>query len=421
MSIIPEYLNRKKGRKRVEYLLPELEDILKKTYGLPVYQEDLMIIAQKIAGFSLSEADILRKAIGKKIKSLLLEQKTKLINGMKKNGIDPKVAQKIWEWILPFARYGFNRSHSCAYATIAYETAYLKANYPLEFMSALLTSERADVERIGSIIEECKKMGIEVLPPDINQSWWGFSVIPGTNQVRFGLMAIKNVGSNIVESIVKERKENGLFKSINDFATRISSKDLNKKSLESLIKSGVFDAFSERNLLLFNMEKILELNRETKKFENTGQKGLFEGLKFNAKIKLEPIEPASKREKLAWEKELLGLYVSSNPLEDYEEILKKKTTQISDLGPAFSDRYIRIGGIISKIKKIVTKTGKPMMFMKLEDLSDRIEVVVFPRMIEKNPTAFKENKIVLVSGKLDSRQLETPKLICENIEEVLEA
>ena len=421
MSLIPEYIARKKGQKKVEYLHPKLKDILKKTYGLLVFQEDLMFIAQKLAGFTLAEADVLRKAVGKKIMSLLMAQKEKLIGGMKKNGIQEHIARKIWEWILPFARYGFNRSHSCAYATIAYQTAYLKAHFPVEFMSALLTSEKADVERIGDLIGECKKMGIEVLSPDINESWRNFTVIPKKKQIRFGLLAIKNVGSNVVNAIVDERKESGPFKSTDDFISRISSKDLNKKSMESMIKAGVFDELAERNQLLANLEKILEWNRENKKIRASGQKGLFDGTKisFNNKIHLEKTAPATKSERLTWEKELLGLFVTSHPLEDFQSILEKKATKISDLSSHFVNRRIRIGGIISKIKKIITKTGKPMLFMDLEDLSDKIEVVVFPGVIEKNPSLFQENKIVFVSGRIDKRT-DTPKLICEGIEEIIE-
>ncbi len=425
MSLIPEYIARKKGKKEVEYLHPKLKDILKKTYGLLVFQEQLMLIAQKLAGFTLSEADILRKAVGKKIKSLLIAQKEKLLEGMKKNGIESTIAQKLWQWILPFARYGFNRAHSTAYATIAYQTAFLKAHFPVEFMAALLTSEKADVERIGYLIQECKKMGISILPPDINESWRNFTVIPHKKQIRFGLFAIKNVGEKVVETIIQERKKNGSLTSINDFVSRISSKDLNKKSLESLIKAGVFDRLAERNLLLFNLEKILGRNRENQKILATGQKGLFDGMKFNNKIHLEPIEPATKQKKLAWEKELLGLFVSSHPLEDFKDILEKKTTKISDLNSGSSsyfikNRSIRIGGIISKIKKIITKTGRPMLFMNVEDLSDKIEVVVFPTMVERNPTSFKENKIVFILGRVDNRQ-DSPKLICESIEEIVEA
>jgi DNA polymerase-3 subunit alpha len=298
----------------------------------------------------------------------------------------------------------------------------LKAHYPVEFMASLLTSEQADVERIGFLIEECKKMGIEVLPPDINESWRNFTAIPGKKQIRFGLLAIKNVGVNFVETLVRERKERNLFQSIEDFLLRINSKDLNKKSLESLIKAGVFDKFAERNLLLNNLENLLEFNRENQRTKFINQKGLFDKFSFKSKIRLQKTRPASKSEKLAWEKELLGLFVSSHPLEDFKHIFEKKITKISELNshPNRNNQLVKIGGIISKIKKIITRNGRPMLFMNVEDLSDKIEVIVFPGAIERNPRAFQENKIVFVSGKLDNRD-GVPKLICEDIEEIVES
>ena len=247
MELIPEYIKGKHKKKKVEYLHPDLKPILESTYGICIFQEQLMKIVQKLAGFSLAEADILRKAVGKKIKSLLIDQKEKMMKGMENNGVTKEISQRIWEWILPFARYGFNRSHSTAYAAIAYQTAYLKAHYPVEFMAALLTSEKVDIERIGFLIGECKKMGIQILAPDINESFRNFSVLPKENKIRFGLLAIKNVGHNVVGAIIKERKEKGSFKSIQDFISRIDNKDLNKKSLESMIKAGVFDQLEERN------------------------------------------------------------------------------------------------------------------------------------------------------------------------------
>jgi DNA polymerase-3 subunit alpha len=420
IALIPEYIARKRKKKKIEYAHPMLKEILEKTYGLPVYQEDLMRIAQNLAGFTLSEADILRKAVGKKIKTLLVAQKEKMIKGMIKKGIDKKIAEKIWEWVLPFARYGFNRSHSCAYATIAYQTAYLKVHYPVEFMAALLTSEKSEVERIGFLISECKKMGIEVLPPDINESWRNFTVIPHKKEIRFGLFAIKNVGSNVVEVIVQERKERGPFKTIQDFISRISSRDLNKKSLESLVKAGAFDELVERNQILFNLERLLEWHRENQRIRAGGQRGLFDGIETeNNRLQLQKTKPATKREKLTWEKELLGLYVSSHPLEDAQKFWEKNVMKISELNPKFINRRIKLGGIISKIKKIMTRNGKLMLFMNLEDLSDKIEVVVFPGIISKNPSAFRENKIVCISGRVDNRD-GVPKLICEDIEEIIE-
>ena len=339
---------------------------------------------------------------------------------MKNNGIDERIAKKIWEWILPFARYGFNRSHSCAYAMIAYQTAYLKAHYPVEFMAALLTAEKTDVERIGYLIGECKKMKIEVLPPDINESWRNFTVVPKKNQIRFGLLAIKNVGANIVEAIVQERKANGQFKSIDDFMSRIAHKDLNKKSMESLIKAGAFDKMAERNQLLQNLERILEWNRENRRMRGGGQQGLFDKTTFASTIRMDDCNAASKKEKLTWEKELLGLFVSASPLEDFKAILEQRCVKISDLEHKTSNGKITVGGIISKIKKIITKTGRPMFFMNVEDFNDKIEVVVFPSAIERNPNVFQENKIVFVSGRVDKKSGE-PKLICEQIEEIIEA
>jgi len=419
IQFIPDFIAGKHKKKKIEYLHPKLKAILEKTFGICLYQEQLMQIAQELAGFSLSEADILRKAVGKKIKALLLKQEEKLIEGMKRNGISENVARKIWQWVLPFAHYGFNRSHSCAYALIAYQTAYLKAHFPVEFMAALLTSEKADVERIGFLIEEIKRMGIEVLPPDINESWRNFTVIPGKNQIRFGLLAIKNVGENIVESIVREREERGSFQSIEDFISRINSQVLNKKSLESLIKAGVFDKLAERNQLLMSLETFLEFNRENHSKKIAGQKGLFDGIKLNNKIQLPKAKPATKSEKIFWEKELLGLFVSSHPLEDFRKILEKKALPISKISSILPSQICKIGGIISKIKKIVTRNGSPMLFMKVEDLTDKIEVVVFPSVISKNPSAFQENKIVLVSGRVDNKD-GVPKLICEDIEEIIE-
>jgi hypothetical protein len=421
IQLIPDYIARKHKKQKVEYLHPKLKPILEKTYGFPIYQEQIMQIAKDIAGFSLAEADVLRKAIGKKIRKLLMTQKEKFIEGMKKNEVREDIAKQIWYWIEPTASYSFNRSHAAAYATIAYQTAYLKTHYPAEFMSSLLTSERNDLERISVLIEETKKMGLTVLPPDINESFTFFSVVPKKNQIRFGLSAIKNVGSNIVEIIVNERKAKGPYLSIDDFISRINSRDLNKKSLESLIKAGVFDKMAERNQLLSNLEKLLDYARENQKTKINGQQGLFEGTTFNNKIHFQAATPASEKEKLTWEKELLGLFISSHPLNGFEKVLEKKVTAISKILNNGFKRNVRvkIGGIISNIKKIITKTGKPMLFIKIEDLSSKMEVVVFPSMVEKNPVIFQENKIVMVSGRLDSKD-GVPKVICEDIIEIIE-
>jgi len=419
MQFIPDYISGKHKKKKIEYLHPKLKPILESTYGIAIYQEQIIKIAQDLAGFTFTEADVLRKAVGKKIKGLLSEQEEKFIKGIINNGIKKSVANEIWQWILPFAQYGFNRAHSTSYATIAYQTAYLKTHFPVEFMAAVLTSERSDIERIAILIDECKKMQIEVLPPDINESFTFFSVVPEKNQLRFGLSAIKNVGDNIIEIIVQERKNNGPYLSIQNFISRINDKNLNKKSLESLIKVGAFDKMIERNQLLFNLERLLNWSKELQKTKNNGQANLFSEIKFNNEIQLNPANNAKEKEKLAWEKELLGLFISSHPLNSFKKILEEKTTPISKISKADFRKKIKIGGIITKIKKIITKTGKPMIFLDIEDLTDKIEVVVFPSIIEINPLAFQENKIVFISGKIDNRD-ETPKILCEEVEEIIE-
>ncbi len=421
MQFIPDYIERKHGNQVIEYLHPKLEPILKDTYGICIYQEQLMKIAQEVCGFTLGEADVLRKAVGKKIKELLDAQETKFVQGAIKNGASKKVAEELWQWILPFAAYGFNKSHSAAYATIAYQTAYLKAHYPVEFMASVLTSEKADVERISFLIDECKKMNVEVLAPNVNESLKNFTVVPDKNQIRFGLLAIKNVGVNIVDAIVEERKNNGPFKSIGDFIHRIKSKDLNKKSMEALIKAGAFDQFEERNKLLQNLEKMLEIARENNKNANSNQMGLFANTSSklaNNDIKLDPAPPAPELERLGWEKELLGLYVSSHPLNSYKKILATKTTPIAKVDAKMVNQKKVFGGLVSSIKKIITKNGKPMLFMKLEDLTGKMEVVIFPNLLEKNPRALQENKIILVAGRVDDRNGEI-KIVADDAQEII--
>jgi len=419
MQFIPDYIERKQGNQTISYIHPKLEPILKDTYGICIYQEQLMKIAQEVCGFTLGEADVLRKAVGKKIKELLDAQKNKFINGAVENGASKKVAEELWQWILPFASYGFNKSHSAAYATIAYQTAYLKAHYPVEFMASVLTSEKADVERIAFLIDECKKMNVEVLAPNINESLKNFTVVPEKNQIRFGLLAIKNVGVNIIDTVVEERKNNGRFESIGDFIHRINSKDLNKKSMEALIKAGAFDDLAERGQLLSNLEKMLEIAREKSKNKNTNQMGLFASSKIvNNDIKLEQAQPAGTFEKLGWEKELLGLYVSSHPLNGFKKLFEARTTPIIKIDDTFVNKKVVLGGLISSVKKIITKNGKPMLFLKLEDLTGKTEVVIFPNLLEKNPVALQENKIVFIAGRVDDRNGEI-KIVADDAQEIV--
>jgi len=418
MELIPEYINRKHGRATIGYLHPKLEPVLKKTYGIMIYQEQLMKAAQVLAGFTLAEADVLRKAIGKKIRKLLLEQKEKLIKGCVANGISQAVAEKFWGLVEPFDRYGFNRSHAACYAMIAYETAYLKAHYPVEFMTALLNAESNDIDRIAFLVSECKKMKIEVLAPDINKSSAAFS--PEGGHIRFGLTAIKNVGENIVGAIIENRIAAGPFTDLASLLTRVSHKDLNKKSLEALIKCGALDSLgTERNLALSNLDDIVKFASSAKKEQRNGQTGLFGSNVALQSLRLKEAPPASSQEKLMWEKELLGLYITDHPLNNLRgkiDLVKARPIKDILLNPVES-QYHRIAGIIGKIQKVVTKTGKPMIFATVQDFDNSLEVVVFPDTLIKSAAVWRENNPIVVVGRLSGRNGEL-KMICENAAEL---
>jgi len=418
-QLIPSYIRRKQGREKIEYLHPKLEPILRSTYGVLIYQEQLMEIAKELAGFSLSEADILRKAVGKKIKELLEEQKEKLIKGMIERGIKKEVAQKIWEWILPFARYGFNKSHATGYALIAYWTAYLKAHFPYEFMAAVLNAEGSNVDKISFLLSECKRAQIKVLPPSINESFEDFRVLKLGNEkvIRFGLSAIKNVGKNLVEAIISEREKNGKFSSIEDFLQRIDHKDLNKKSLEALIKAGVFTGMEDRRVLLDNLDYLLDYLKNSKKSEKVSQPALF-SLDFSKpKFELKRKREASLEEKLAWEKEFLGVFVSGHPLDLIDSKILPRY-KIADLYPLSDLSYpVEILGLVSEIKKVVTKNGSQMLFVKVEDQTGSVEVIVFPDILEKTFLLWQKNKILLIRGELTKKESE-PKIICQSVEPV---
>ncbi len=419
-GMVEEYILRKHGKKSVTYLHPRLEVILKKTYGIIVYQEQVMQIARELAGFSISEADTLRKAVGKKIKKLLDEQREKMINGMVKNEISKNTAEEIWEFIEPFARYGFNRSHAVCYSLIGYQTAYLKANFTSEFMAALMTNEGVEVERIATLIDECKSLGIDVLPPDVNESQLNFSVVKKDSKefVRFGLGAVKNVGLGIATALIEERQKNGPYKNMADLLLRVTNKDLNKKSLESLIKCGAMDEMGERKQFLDNIEQILEYSHTNAKSKLNPQSDLFGSLNIKPVLNLKPTTPALPNEKLSWEKELLGLYVSSNPLSAFTDKIKKLAkNQIKDLAQLKEGSFVSLGGIISSIHKITTKAGQPMLFVKLEDFTGKIEIVVFPSTLQNNQDIWQEEKIILVSGKVSLRDAE-PKVICDRVQEI---
>jgi len=419
IELIPDYIDRKHGLKEIKYLHPKLKPILKKTYGIAVYQEQILQIVRSLAGFSLAEADVLRKAVGKKIAKLLQKQKEKFINGCIENKISKETAQKVFAFIEPFAQYGFNRSHAACYATIAYQTAYLKAYYPTEFIAALLCSDQNNIDKITIEIKAAEEMGIEILPPDVNESFKDFAAV-GKNKIRFGLLAIKNVGRGISETIIRERKSSGNFQNLEDFLTRIQSKDLNKKSLESLIKSGALDHLKERNQMLENIETLLDFARKKQKDKENGQTTLLAIIPNITKtngLTLKKSDPAKRQQKLIWEKELLGLFVSEHPLKEYEEILKKYAKPINEVGSQRYQSPIKVVGIITKIKKILTSSKEIMAFIKIEDPSGEIEIIVFPKLLKVNAEILEENKTISVAGKI-SRKDESLKIIAETIREV---
>jgi DNA polymerase-3 subunit alpha len=418
MELIPTYINRKQGKEVVRYIHPLMEETLKNTYGVIVYQEQVMDLATKLAGLTRGEGYLLVKAVGKKIKSLLDEQKEKFINGCIKNNIPRKVADQAWELIEPFARYGFNRAHSACYAMIGYRTAYLKANYPEEFVAATLNSELNDIERISLLIQEAKQSGLDVLPPDVNRSFINFT--PEGPKIRFGLLAIKNVGSEITRAIIEERARGGPYESFESFLSRIQHKDLNKKSIESLAKSGAFDSLNvERKQILENMDEILRFVNALKRGGMNQANSLF-GAAMSAPtitLKLKPAAPATSGEKLIWEKELIGFFISAHPMTNFASTIEHyKCKPISEIAAITDEKKIyRTAGLVSKVKKIFTKSGQPMIFATIEDNASgqSIEVVVFNSVLEKTAAAWVENACVIVDGRVSHRDGET-KMLCEN-------
>jgi len=406
MESIPDFIAAKHGRKRITYLDPKLEPILEKTYGVIVTQDQVLQIARSFAGFSYGQADILRKAVGKKIKKLLDEQKEKFIDGAIKTGADKKTAQAVWDFIEPFAKYGFNRAHAACYAMISYQTAYLKAYYPSAFMAAWLTSEQQNIEKVSFAVSEAKRMKIEVLPPEINESFVEFGVVKESGNIRFGLAAIKNVGVGVSESLVEERKKSGLYLSLADFIKRLGPRILNKKVIEALAKSGALDNFGERNQILENIEKILKFISDLGKTDNSNQMDLFANSAAKpklAELDLQPASPIDKKTKLSWEKELLGMYISEHPLKGMEKIIANSGIPISSLNISMNEKQVQIAGLVVNAKKILTKKGEPMMFVNLEDNSAKIEVIVFPRVLEKNPLLWTSDNILKVKGRVNNK------------------
>lgn len=418
MESIPDFIEGKHARRKITYLHQSLEPILKSTYGVIVTQDQVLEIARSFAGFTYGEADILRKAVGKKIKKMLDEQMDKFISGaMKTQKINRENAQKVWDFIEPFARYGFNRAHAACYALIAYQTAYLKANYPHSFMAALLTSEHKDLDKVAVAIAECDRLGIKVLPPDINESFVEFGVVnskfnpeqaPSASEVRvervirFGLGAVKNVGEKAASLIVEERSKNGKFAGLEDFLTRIGGQVINKKVVESLAKSGGFNGFEEPNAIIAGIEDIIKYSQGAQKQKMAAQADLFSGsIKIDVgKLKLPEVSPATKKIRLAWEKEFLGIYISEHPLKEYAQKMDPTISPISDLNADMNSQNVRIAGIITNAKKITTKSNQQMAFVQLEDLTGSCEIVVFPSVLEKYTELLGSNLPLVVDGKI---------------------
>lgn len=409
MQWIDDFIARKHGKRKIEYIHPVMKDSLANTYGVIVYQEQVMQISKDLCGFTGGQADTLRKGIGKKDAKVLAKLKNDFIEGaVKTSKADRKSMERFWGQLEDFAAYCFNKVHSACYGLIAYQTGYLKANFPDAFMAALMTSDYDNIDRLAIEINECKHMGLEVLPPDINESFHEFAVVPDKKQIRFGLDAIKNVGHGAVEEILRARDEiGGHFASIEDYCKHVDVHIVNRKALESLIKSGAFDRLGDRSLLLNNVENILSLAARLQKETLSGQVGLFGGSsEAAAAFKMRWDEGAityAQNIQLAWERDLLGIYLSKHPLEQYEVILSEKAQPVGSLSQELDGRSVMVGGSVTDSREITTKNGSKMAFVKLADLSGEIELVIFPKLYEKEPSTWLRDNILLAKGKLSTR------------------
>ncbi len=411
MDWIPTYIRRKRGQEPITYDHPALEPVLKGTYGVMVYQEDVMAVTQALAGFTLAEADVLCYTIRKKIREKLDAQKTKFMAGAHKSGVPMDVIEKVWANFEPFARYGFNRAHAAIYGMIAYHTAYLKANYTPEYMTAVLSSEMGTPERVAIAIAECRRMGIEVLPPDINASGLDFSV-EGTT-IRFGLGAVKNVGEAAVEAILEARRAGGTFRSLDDLCQRVDLQRVNKRVLESLVKCGACDAFGPRMAQLERLDAILATAQREQRDRASGQVGLFD-LFAAAPDAGRIVGPeAPRRELLGWEKELLGIYLSQHPLQELTSRLGDVVTAyLAELREA-GDDLVTIACVVTSARKHITKNKQLMLFAQVEDLTGSAEVTVFPRTYEATHAVWNADEIILVLARVEQRD-DTVQLLCEH-------
>ena len=412
MKNIPEYIARKNGESAVTYYHPKMEAFLEKSYGILVYQDDLLSTALEIAGYTWKNVDKFRKAIGKKIPKEMAKQHDIFVAGcMKHSDMNKEDAEGLWDLFEPFQGYGFNKAHAASYGRVAYQTAYMKANFPVIYMASLLTADAGHIDKVSEIITECVRMNIEVLPPDVNESLGDFTVVfdekeKAPQDIRFGLHSIKNFGKGVADSIIVERKKNGLFTSLEDFLTRVHNKSLNKKALESLIKCGALDRFGERAIMLENLDDLCEYNRQTHSMPEN-QESLFNLMEDHStlpKLSLRQAEAESPEERLRWEKELLGLYVSGHPLDLHSEKLTHYDFDISrakeELQPGMKTILV---GVVEESKPIMTRGGERMAFVRISDQTGSLEVVVFPKIYAVCSKALEPERCVKIKGLLSDR------------------
>ena len=416
-GMVTDFIDGLHGKKEVVYMHPLLEPILKETFGVVLYQEQVMQIVQVLAGFSLGQADLLRRAMGKKKHDLLMAQKEIFLQGCAKNGLETSLANHIFDLLTHFADYGFNKSHSAAYGLLAWQTAYLKAHYPVEFMAGVLTSIMDKTDKIPVYIQLCRQMGIKILPPDINSSAATFGIEDGA--IRFGLAAVRNVGENAIVSMERVRAEGGKFRSLVDFCARVDMRAVNKRALESLIKCGAFDSIgTERNQLLASLDAAMQDAARRQRDVLSGQGGLFgeETMEEVQQIAVSAdVPPSTARERLTWEKEATGFYITGHPLDDYSDTLSALLSIGEIPNTVRKDRQlVRIGGILTSTKRFTTKKGDTMLFAELEDFSGKIEVTVFPRVFYAHVSALEPDAIIVVEGRVDTTG-EEPKLLAEEI------
>lgn len=421
MEKIPDYIERKHNTKLVKYFDPRMEEFLDQSFGIITYQDDVMMTAIKVAGYSWLEADKLRKAMGKKIPKEMAAQEEKFVSGCIDGGMKAERALELWKLIEPFAAYGFNKAHAASYGRVAYQTAFMKANYPVPYMTAIMTAESGDVDKVAETIQECERMGLKVLPPNVNESFGDFTMVKNEKdeeQIRFGLYSIKNMGADISDAIIEERKKNGEYKSFSDFLLRVKHKNLTKKSLEALVHCGAMDEFGERGQLLGNTEEALAFNRGASNV-NANQDSLFGGIEEALPtLRLKEFPPATKDEKLAWEKELLGLYVSGHPLDAWRDKLDKREMNVKKIKETLKEGMLAVvAGIVHECKEIITKSNDKMAFLKIADFTDEIEAVVFPKLYKDTLTLLQPDKCVVLRGRISLRNGQT-SIVVEEVKEL---